>query len=365
MNFLWGSYILIFVYIIIFSIFCKKKLRKKWFLILVSIQLVIVFAIRDIDVGVDLTRYYRSYGEIGNNSFLYIIRNQDYYSSIFFYVIVYVFSHLGISYHTFLGVVGAICVIPSCYFVNKYSEHPYISIIIYLSMGIYSFQFSGLKQSISMVIIMFAFDAVVEQKGKKFYLLVICAMLFHVTAIICLPMFILYNMKYRNWMLIPIVCALIFVYIFRNSIGQTVTVLFSDGEYVGRYESTGIIGTSFIMLILILCYIIIFANREVNRNHTILSYNFKLILFSAFIQIMSSYAYAFTRLNFYYIQLLPFIIPSILDLPGKSNFKNKKALKIMSVIIYIGLFLSSTYMYNVNVINGNNTFNYGIYKENI
>ncbi len=361
MNILWGSYILIGLYTIILSVFFRKKARKKWFLILVSIQLIIVFAIRDVDVGVDLTRYYRSYKQIEDNNFFYIINNQEYFSSILFYILMYICTRLGVTYHTFLGMVGIICVVPYCYFINKYSDHPYISIIIHISMGIYAFQFSGLKQSIAMAIIMFAFDAVIEQKKKKFYIFIIFAMLFHITAIVCLPIYALYRIRYRNWMILPIICSLVLVYIFRNPIGQFVTILFSEGEYVGRYDSSGNIGTTSLFLVLILSYIMLFAHNYIRNYEMLISYYFKLILVSTFIQIMSAYAYSFTRLNYYYMQFLPLVISNIIDLPINTKFKNKKISNVVLIVIYIFLFLLSTYMYNVSVINGNNTINYQVY----
>lgn len=366
MNVLWTSYILVGIYSLILSIFIReKKIRKKIFLILVSIQLILLFAMRDINVGVDLIRYERVYTSIEYGDLSSILKNTEYYTSILFYIIIYVCTRIGISYHAFLGLVGGVCVIPYSYIINKYSEHEYMSILVYLSMGIYSFQFSGLKQSIAMIFVLLAFNATVERSRNKFIIYIILAMMFHLTAIVCIPFYILYNLEYKKWMLLPVSCLLIIVYVFKNNIGQLATHIFSGGEYVGRYESSGSIGTVSILLLLLLVYIIIFANNDIANNKKEISYYFKLIIIAICIQVMSAYAYSFTRLNFYYIQFLPIIISNIIDLPVHSIFINKRLMKIISIISCIVLLCIATYMYNLNIIKGINTVDYHFYKEKV
>lgn len=364
MNILWGSYILIGIYSIFSTAIISRPKRKKIFLLFVAIQLIMIFAMRDTDVGVDLLRYNRIYEEISVSNFMDILRNPEYFTSILFYIVIYICTHFGISYHVFLGLFGIIAVVPNIYYINRYSTHPYISVLIYLSLGIYSFQFSGLKQTMAMTLVLFAFDAAITRNIKRFYVFIILAMLCHLTAIICLPIYVIYKLKYKNWMILPIILSLIIAYIFRDNIAQLVTHLFSDGEYLGRYTSSGTVGSTSFFLLLLLVFIIIFANIDIRNNEKLISYYFKLILISVFIQFMSSYAYSFTRLNYYYIQFLPIVISSVIDLPITSNFRNKRFMKILSITSCIIFFILSTFMYNLNVINGLNTVNYQFYSIN-
>lgn len=363
MNILWISYILVGIYTLVLSVISSKNKRKRFFLIIVSLQLILLFVMRDIDVGVDLVRYERVYVDISRSSILDILGNQEYYTSILFYLIVYILTRINISYHAFLGIVGIISVLPYTYLINKYSNHAYLSIIIHLSMGIYSFQFSGLKQSVAMSLVVLAFIASIERKKKNFYIYIILAMLFHVTAVICLPFYALYKLKYRKWMVGPLFSCLIVVYLFKNRIGYLLTSLFSEGEYIGKYDSSGSIGTVSVLLLILLIIILIFANIDITDNDKKISYFFKLLIISICIQFMSAYAYSFTRLNFYYLQFLPIIISNIIDLPLKSRFRNDKIKIIFSLLSYCILFISAFYMYDINVINGDNTINYHFYSS--
>lgn len=353
-NILWISYFAINIYAILFNIFKRK--RKRNFLIIVAIQLILIFALRDHSVGVDILRYERTFNRIENGSFTEALSVRDNYENIGYFIFNFIISKMGMSFQGFLGIVGIICVIPMIYSIYKYSEFPCLSILIYMGIEIYSFQFSGIKQAIAMSIVLLAFLYIEKNDRKKFYILLALAILFHPTSIIALPMYWILKTTNIRRMITLLMSAMVIIYIFRNQIGEMLMLVY-DSEYIGRYESSGTIGSMSILLILLLLLCFCFAQKEIFCQDKMISQYFRILLIATMLQFLSSYAYAFTRINYYYLQFLPIISSKIIALPME-NKKNGRYMLIVSFLLWCVFFCLSTFMYKNTIIEGTNTFNY-------
>lgn len=355
MNVLKLSYFFILIYGMIFCIF-KQKQRKILFLTFSGIQLILLFALRDVSVGVDIIRYERSYEWIGMHTFRDAISIKDNYENIAYFLLNFIFSKLGVPYQFFLGVVGGTSVIPVLYIIYLYASSPCLSVLIYLSFGIYAFQFSGLKQTIAMSIVLIAFIFLKKEKKKYFYLFIVLAILFHPTAIITLPLYWILTTNRAKIMVVFLAGIVFFTFMFRNQIGYRLTYIYNS-NYLGRYESSGFIGTTAILLIgLLIVYIALFQKRISCPQYEESQY-FRLLLICTSIQFLSSYAYAFTRLNYYYLQFMPLIVDQLISLPVKSkNNKNEKYL--IGRIVWLLFFIACYFLYQSSIINGTNTYNY-------
>ncbi len=188
-------------------------------------------------------------------------------------------------------------------------------------------------------------------------MLVAIAMTFHITAIVALLLEIR-RIQLKKWMSIPIAVLLLFVYIFRNQLGWILTSVAFEGEYLGYYESSGAIGAMSIFLLLILIGMILIEHECILEKDNISSLYFKIIIISLLIQMLSSYAYAFTRLNYYFVQFFPIIVPSMLDLLKTSKYRNQKWNILLFGALWLAFVFLSFYLYQDGVIQGNNTYNF-------
>lgn len=217
---------------------------------------------------------------------------------------------MNVSYQGFLGVVGAIAVVSNLYIINKYSNTPLVGVLVYLSFGIYAFQFSGLKQTLAMAFVMMAFDFMMQQKSYMFYITTIIAISFHPTAIVVLPLYILCNSRNTRRIVLIMVIIILITAVLRDRLGLLLMTIYDD-SYLGRYENTGTIGSMSILFIILLLYYLIIIKAHRKSVESIDSICLRILMVCLTIQLMSSFAYAFTRVNYFYIQFLPVIFSNI------------------------------------------------------
>ena len=348
---LWYSFILVFSYAILLILFPQNQIGKKIFLFIIGGQLIILFALRDFYTGVDILRYKLTYDWISGHDISYAFSVREEFENVGYFVFNYLLSHFGVSYQTFLAIVGVICVVPILYFIYKYSKYPLFSVVIYLSMGVYAFQFSGLKQAIAMSISLVAFEYLLQNKEKNFYISVFVAMLFHPTAIVMLPLYLILRTKKIRLLILVLIITAFVVFLFRNQVGMLAVSIY-DADYLGHYESSGNIGGTAIFLLCITTLFLLFSYSKIFIYDTIESIYFRLILVSFTLQVMSSYAYAFTRINYYYLQFLPLVLAHLLYLP-KVSVKNKTISNIVSFVMYLVVIYICVVRYYADFVEGN------------
>lgn len=112
-----------------------------------------------------------------------------------------VLEHLllsSIKNYSWLFLVTAIFVI-YCYLniIKKHSVNYSLSIFLYITTGLYTFFFNGLRQGIAMAIFTFAFPYLLEKKIIHYILICSIASLFHITALFMIPFYFIVNLNIK------------------------------------------------------------------------------------------------------------------------------------------------------------------------
>lgn len=117
--------------------------------------------------------------------------------------------------------------IATCVFISRNSQDIPLSLTIYICLGLFTFNLSGMRQAMAMSICLFAYEYAKNKKLIPFVLLVVLAMLYHKTAMCFLPMFFLPRLKNNlgSWLF----------YI----LGLVTCLLFVDQIIAGYYEISG------------------------------------------------------------------------------------------------------------------------------
>ena len=336
----------LFVFYLIFLF--KSELKKRFFLIAVGIQLILLFALRSTTTGIDIMRYQFTYDWIATHDISAAITMRGELENIGYFLTNFLFSRIGISFNSFLAIVGIVAVVPILWLIDKYSRFPFVSVIIYLSLGIYSFQFSGLKQTIAMSIVLIAFHYLLLGLKSKFYFLVFLAILFHPTAIVILPLYSILNTERIKLLIFSLVGIAFLTFLFRNQIGYMAVSIY-DSSYLGTYESSGSIGgTSMFLFFLIILYLIFF-NKRIFCVSDMGSVYFRLLLVCFTLQVMSSYAYAFTRINYYYIQFMPLVLAELLFQP-RLMIKNRIFANSCIFFMWVVIVIVCLFQYRINFL---------------
>lgn len=322
--------------------------KKKLFFALVGIEIFLIYALRDISVGVDIVRYMRTFNSAAAvPSIRSLIANEiSRYQG--YGMLNFVIAKLGCSYQVFLSIIALFSVYMTLRCIYRYSKMPFLSLIIHFGIGIFAFQFTGLKQTIAMGFILLAYDAIQEQKPKKFIAYVLGGILFHPTAIVFLPTYYICRVKKNGIFVLVAAAVMTGIYLLRYKLGYLAIILFNEA-YIGRYEiNSGTSGVFFALMFVILMYILLFG-KKINEVGSFEANQFSLLIIAACIQLVSSYAYIFTRLNYFYIQFVMIALPHVIIQNKKGNgiirFKGKQWRQFIQPVAWCIIFIFFTWMY--------------------
>lgn len=94
--------------------------------------------------------------------------------------------------------VSSILVVPAYLLtIRKLSINYFYSLLIFISFGFYTFFFNGLRQGIAMAICFFGLPYLIEKRAIPYFILVFFAFMFHVSALVMLPVYFLVLTKIK------------------------------------------------------------------------------------------------------------------------------------------------------------------------
>lgn len=215
------------------------------------------------------------------------------------------------NYQLFIITLSAFFVGSFSHMVRKYSPSPITSICAYWGLIFYMLMFDALKQAVAMSILIYALDAIVERKPRKFYVLVILATLFHTPSIVFGAAYIISRLRIRGSQYPAyIVLSFLVVYLYRSAIIKAMMGAYRYNELADTYAAMDVrfIGGSVIVytLILIICYILRNPDNDKDLLYTTL---FKFMIVAAILQTFCYYNNIFKRLADYYAYFSVILIP--------------------------------------------------------
>ena len=182
--------IFVLMYVLLFLIWgisanMKESTGRKFsssgsFLVLWLIQ-----SLRSTSTGTDLKAYIPFFDSSGSMQIgeIYRATNMEFGYQIYNELI----SHfISTNPNVFLAITAFIAIAPIAYIIYKYSRTPSLSFIIFASLIVYLFDFSGLRQAIAIGITALSFSFVVKKKIIPFALLVFLASTIHTSSILFL-----------------------------------------------------------------------------------------------------------------------------------------------------------------------------------
>ena len=168
----------------------KTPLKRRRFLFISFILLVIISGFRDYSVGVD-TLYYVS---LFNNIELVDFNTSRYEIGFLFFL--RIIHSLTDNASVFLLLSSCICIGITCQFIFKYSDDPLLSILLYILLKPYFFQMTGIRQSIATAFVMLAFMLIMETrtfwKTAVSIIFMVVAVLFHNMAVVAFAPYLLW-----------------------------------------------------------------------------------------------------------------------------------------------------------------------------
>lgn len=303
-----------------------KKKKDIIFLTIIFIQFTLLAWQRDYNVGYDTYGYYGAFERISKLDFRKVL---EYRWDKGYVLLNWVIAKLGFNFHSFLLFSGAFIYFSLVRFIYKYSNSPWISILVFLSFGYYFQSLYILRQFIAIAIILYSYQFIIQQRGLYFCLTVLIASCFHSSAIIFMPSFFLAKIKIRNSnsLIILFFIVAIIEFLFGDII---LSKLIFNTTFAKRYLNTEHTGAGYAMLLLlfsIMSMAVIYKPPKLSVKQNV----FYLLFFcSLCFQPLATFISMISRQLFYWLMSSLIVIPMIIDqIPDRRD-------KRMAYIVTIG-----------------------------
>jgi hypothetical protein len=324
--------LLIGLYSLIYNFkFKGSKKAKVFFISLAVLQLIFLLTFKDIYLGSDMPNYWDYFQE----QMLWSLTSLgDVRFEIAFKALTKAVTLFSDNQQFYLGVIAFLTIIPVGFVSYRYSKMPFLTILLYILLGFYAFSFSGLRQSIAIGLILISYHFIYRAKLLPFLLTVIFATLFHFSAIVFLPVYLIRNIKLSNnrIVLIGILASLLFI--FKAQILTVFTNLFYPNYAVVETDSY----TWTLMNVLIFIFTLAYYNRVVSKDSRNGSL-YVIVLIGIFMLLFSSVADNVMRVANYFLIFLTLLLPEVL-----SSIGGAKKRAIMTGVVLLGCIIVYLYL---------------------
>ena len=303
----------------------KSKLYLK-FTILACVFIVVIIAFKDLSIGTDTERYYYHYlsddkpnWREGN------ISGQE----LGFRYLQYICRELGLSWLSYSILTSIIIVAPLGWLFYKYSNNIWASFLLYVTIGLFAVNMTGLRQSLAIAMVTIATVSIFEKKYFRFILFVFAAFLFHYSAIVAIVLGLIPLLKYRNkFQLIILLLVPLIVKLIGGALFGFIDVYLPE-RYDG-YESQSFSMNPLLFLMWYLLLIFEWYSLVKNKDVSNVDYWFYVMMVCFVSSIfLSEHVYMASRISYYFENAVVASLPRFIY---KFPPSNKRSL--MSFLIY-------------------------------
>lgn len=173
------------------------------------------------------------------------------------------YTYLNLLVTFFTDDYAGIFILTSCLFIfftfkaiYEESDNIPLSIFLLVCMGYYFCFMNGVRQMLATSILIFSIRYIRKRKKVSFIICVLLASLIHLSALIFIPIYYIYDLKLSK---MKIMIAVLAAFILSNLLGKIVTVIIGFTKYNWYLDSTYKAERSGVIMILINVAILIFA----------------------------------------------------------------------------------------------------------
>lgn len=220
----------------------------------------------------------------------------------------------------------------TCIFIRNNSEDIPLSLLIYVCLGLFTFNMNGMRQAMAMSTCLLAYEAAKKRKLIFFALLVILAMQFHKTAICFAPMYFVPKVKNTKNNIILFIIAGVIMLFFMDSIILTYNDL-SGEDYATQAAVSG--GGVFVVLLYL-----IGLGLTLLQPDNLKDKNMAIWFCGTAVGLMSYVARYFSnqmleRISYYYFYFVILLIPAAIN---RLSEKEIQLVKWLFIVFAIALF---------------------------
>ena len=287
----------------------------------IHISMVIILALCYITVsslrysiGFDYFSYKDLFEQTANQSFSQMIKLN--WKEPAYYFFSWIFSRISNNYQIWLFVVSAFMTGSVFYIVDKNTESPWISYMLYILLHIFGLNMNLLRQSIAAIVLLWGYKYLVKGDTIKFIIVTIIASTFHITSLVAIPAYFIIKLPFnKKWCIGTSIVAVISIFTFKPLLTSFIE-LTKYSSYL--HSSSGVDyfapGALSMMLmeaaILIVPFIFSYKLYTDDKNNSIVFYT---SLITATTILMGANAFIMERFSIFFYPYVLIFIPQILS----------------------------------------------------
>lgn len=327
-------FIIIAAYVIVYNSSISYQAKIKVYVWICAVMLILLSALRGSTVGTDTAGYVRDYKAIHSYSFKDIF---DLHSTNYgYYLLSKIFASIGAPVQLWLGFVATLYIGAISNLIYKYSIAPLTSYIIFLSVGGFAFSLAGLKQTIAMSFLLFAYPKLVKRKFIPFLLLVLVASLFHSTALVFLISYPLSKINVTTKQFCVYLGLIAFSFTNAGVVLNTVFDLLDDKHYSAYQTADSTYSlTGFLIQLFMLIFCLLYADKFKSLNVHYRSL-YTMLYLGVLSQVYASSIASLFRISLYFSGFCIILFPYCICL--EENEGRKRYIHIISLFIFLAYF---------------------------
>lgn len=273
--------------------------------------LALLMGLRGSSVGADVANYELKYGHYAiaglNNEILYEWVNNF-------------FSAIGLPWQGFLMLMALFSSICLLVFLYKYSDNLLLSLIMFLTIGLFQLYMSGLRQCIAISLCLLAFIALQKKRNVIFFILVALAYGFHNSAIVALVAWPFFKIPLDKKAVAIMASLALAAYAFRtplaNLLGWLAPARYQDlGTYnLGEGYDINVLVIAINALIPIFCLVVDrfnhWSSSNARRTHSTMM---MLACLNLILVVLSTSSFYIGRLAYYFQSSQLVIVPNVIS----------------------------------------------------
>ncbi|WKA50213.1 EpsG family protein [Planococcus liqunii] len=313
----------IYFYFILRVVKSNDPHKRFYEALLYGFSLFLLMGLRHSTVGSDIMQYLSTYNNSSFYSYYELLKNSEWGFEAFNIIL----KNFYINEQGYLLITSFLIVLAFSVFYFKYSKYIFLSFFLHLTIGLFTMSMSGIRQTLAVGIILFAFQYIIKKKFFIFSFLILLAFTFHNSAIVFFPVYFLRNIVINRKNGSVILGIVISTLLFRENLTPLIE-FFMPERYTARYDvlSEAYPVNPMIVLIAILIPLVCLILWENVKNlkekeRKIYSLLFLLSCLNAFTVILSLNSNIIGRLSFYFVTFNILLIPNMIKIIKDKNFK--------------------------------------------
>ncbi len=326
-----------------------EEAKRKGYIIVVCLILILQSGLRHVAVGADTYAYYMTFEWVKKTEMNTLINYfLEFYKSNLgkdpgYNILQKLFQYISGSYRMFLLFIAILFFTSFGHFVYKNTEtivQAIFSFVLYSALFYSFFSITGHRQTIATALVLFGFELIKRRKLILFLTIIFTASTIHRSSLIFLPFYLIYNFKLTSRMIPLVFVAFIISMSYRISISAYLKELAGYQNY-GIYAGAGTYVFS-AMLLLVALFVWWRMKTVLNSNPQTRSYFnafFIALILTPLTWVNPSAMRAVQYFSIFMLVLLPHLFDSLPSL----RYKLRRIFYIGAVIALVMLFIKGNY----------------------